>query len=57
MSISRNNARRVFVLEVKGLSARYYSGPTPSTMSTHIDSASEIAFTLWGGWQSIAPSL
>jgi hypothetical protein len=45
MSIKRDNARRVFVLEVKGLPVRYYSGPAPTTMATHIDTASEIAFT------------
>jgi len=45
MSITRNNAKRVFVLEVKGLPIRYYSGPAPSTMATHIDTGGEIAFT------------
>ena len=45
MSIKRDNSRRVFVLEVKGLPIRYYSGPPPSTMATHIDSLSQIAFT------------
>lgn len=45
MSIKRDNTKRVFTLEVKGLPVRYYSGPNPSTMATHIDSASEIAFT------------
>jgi len=43
--ITRDHARRVFVLEVKGLAARYYSGAAPSTMSSYIDSGSEIAFT------------
>jgi len=43
--ITKDNARRVFALEIKGLPVRYYSGPAPSTMATHIDSGSEIAFT------------
>ena len=43
--INKNNAQRVFVLEIKGLPVRYYSGPAPTTMATHIDTASEIPFT------------
>lgn len=45
MSIKRANAKRVFVLEVKGLPVRYYSGPAPTTMSSYMDSFNYISFT------------